>query len=169
MKGKRRGVKLTEVGTFLQSRAMQIGSLVDDTFSELNEVSKRRQVRLAVIPTIAPFLLPTVLKGFSQVHPEIRVQVLEDTTQNIIRQCKDGDIDLAILALPIHEKNLEVEPLFEDELMLLLPKGHSLVKKQKVSVPDIQDFPFISLDKQHCLSDNIAEYCSRKSVASCDN
>lgn len=160
-----RGVKLTEIGAFFLVRANQIKDLVDDTFAELTEASNRGQIRLAVIPTIAPYLLPTVLKKFAKLHPEIKIQVQEDTTQNIVQLCKDGDIDLAIVALPINEKYLEVESLFEDELILVIPKGHSLEKKKSVRLSDIQEFPFITLDRQHCLSDNIAEFCNRHSVA----
>lgn len=160
-----RGVKLTELGDFLLVRANQIRNLIDDTFAELNEASNRGLIRLAVIPTIAPYLLPTVLRTFGRRHPEIKIQVQEDTTQNILRLCKDGDVDLAIVALPITEKYLEVESLFEEELMLVIPKGHALEKKRKIYLSDIQDFPFITLDQQHCLSDNIAEFCNRQSVA----
>ena len=160
-----RGVKLTELGAFFQVRAYQIRDLVEDTFAELDEASNRGQIRLAVIPTIAPFLLPKVLRKFAKLHPEISVQVQEDTTQNILQLCKDGEIDLAIIALPIHEKYLEAEPLFDDELVLVFAKGHELEKKKRIQMSDIQEYPFISLDKQHCLSDNIAEFCNRQSVA----
>jgi LysR family hydrogen peroxide-inducible transcriptional activator len=160
-----RGVKLTEIGTFFQVRAIQIRDLVDDTFTQLNEASNQFQIRLAVIPTIAPFLLPKVLTLFAKKHPGIKVQVQEDTTQNIVQLCKDGDIDIAIVALPIKEKYLETEPLFDDELILVIPKGHSLDKKKKIHLSDIQEFPFITLDQQHCLSDNIAEFCQRQSFA----
>ena len=160
-----RGVKLTEIGSFLLVRANQIRDLVDDTFAELTEASNRGQIRLAVIPTIAPYLLPKVLKKFGSRHPEIKIQVQEDTTQNIVQRCKDGDIDLAILALPINEKYLETESLFDEELALVIPKGHALEKKKRIRLSDIQEFPFISLDQQHCLSDNIAEFCNRQSFA----
>ncbi len=160
-----RGVRLTETGSFLLVRANQIRDLVDDTFAELNEASNRGQIRLAVIPTIAPYLLPTVLKKFGRRHPQIKIQVQEDTTQNIVRRCKDGDVDLAILALPVNEKYLETEALFDEELVLVIPRGHALEKKKRVRLSDIQEFPFITLDQQHCLSDNIAEFCNRQSVA----
>ena len=74
-----RGVKLTEIGSFLLVRANQIRDLVEDTFAELNEASNRIQIRLAVIPTIAPYLLPTLLSRFGKRHPEIKIQVQEDT------------------------------------------------------------------------------------------
>ncbi|MEM7453504.1 MAG: LysR family transcriptional regulator [Planctomycetota bacterium] len=160
-----RGVKLTAIGEFFLVRANQIRDLVEDTFAELNEASNRMQVRLAVIPTIAPYLLPSVLRDFGRKFPDIKVQVQEDTTSNIVRLCRDGDVDLAIVALPINEKYLEVESLFDEELILVMPKGHHLEKKKRISLTDIQDFPFITLDQQHCLSDNIAEFCQRRSVA----
>ncbi len=160
-----RGVKLTEIGAFLLVRANQIRDLVDDTFAELNEASNRGLIRLAVIPTIAPYLLPTVLRKFGKRNPEIKIQVQEDTTQNILRLCKDGDVDLAIVALPITEKYLEVEALYKDELVLVISKGHALEKKPEIHLSDIQEFPFITLDQQHCLSDNIAEFCNRQSIA----
>jgi len=96
--------------------------------------------------------LPKVLKKFGSRYPEIKIQVQEDTTQNIVQRCKDGDVDLAILALPINEKYLETESLFEEELVLVFPKGHALEKKKRIRLSDIQEFPFISLDQQHCLS-----------------
>lgn len=160
-----RGVKLTAIGSFFQVRANQIRDLVKDTFAELTEASNRVQIRLAVIPTIAPYLLPTVLRKFGRRHPDIKIQVQEDTTQNIVRLCRDGDIDLAIVALPINEKYLETEPLFDDELVLVIPRGHALEDRKRIRLADIQDFPFITLDQQHCLSDNIAEFCSRQSIA----
>ena len=160
-----RGVKLTDIGNFFLIRGHQILQLIEDTFSEVSEASNQGRIRLAVIPTIAPFLLPTILKEFGRQHPNIKVQVQEDTTQNIVRLCKHGEIDLAIVALPIHEKYLEVEPLFEDELVLVFPKGHPLQKKKQIVLSDIQEYAFISLDRQHCLSDNIAEYCNRQSFA----
>ena len=160
-----RGVKLTELGTFFHTRANQIRNLVEDTFAELDDASNRGHIRLAVIPTIAPYLLPTVLNKFGRRHPEVAIQIQEDTTNNIIDLCKDGEIDLAIVALPIEEKYLETEPLFEDELILVVPKGHEFEQRKRIRLTDIDDHPFISLDKQHCLSDNIAEFCNRQSFS----
>ncbi len=160
-----RGVKLTELGSFFLVRANQIRDLVEDTFLEMGEASNRMQIRLAVIPTIAPYLLPSVLRKFGKQFPDIKIQVQEDTTQNIIRLCRDGDVDLAIVALPITEKYLDVEALFEDELVLVIPRGHELDEKKRIRLSDIQDYPFITLDQQHCLSDNIAEFCTRQSIA----
>lgn len=159
-----RSVTLTELGELLAGRAKQILALVEDTFAELSESGAHGRVRLAVIPTIAPYLLPSVLSDFAQAYPNVSVVVQEDTTQNILKLCNRGEIDLAILALPITTKYLEVEPLFDEELVLVMPNGHELEKKKRIRLADVQEFPFVMLDQAHCLSDNIADFCQRESI-----
>lgn len=161
---KPREVTLTDLGELLAGRAAQILALVEDTFTELSESGASGRVRLAVIPTIAPFLLPSVLSEFAEAWPNVSVYVQEDTTQNILKLCSRGEVDLAILALPITAKYLEVEPLFQEELVLVLPNGHQLEKKKKIQLADVQEFPFVMLDQAHCLSDNIASFCRRESI-----
>ena len=159
-----REVVLTETGERFYIRAIQIMDLVDDTFSELSEEGSHGTVRIAVIPTIAPYLLPRLLKTFAAANPDVSVIVQEDTTKNILSRCKNGEVDLAILALPISVKYMEVESLFEEELVLVIPNGHELEKKKTIRLKDVQEFPFVMLDQAHCLSDNIASFCRRQSL-----
>lgn len=159
-----REVVLTEMGERFYVRAIQIMELVDDTFSELSESGSHGTVRLAVIPTIAPYLLPRLLKTFATANPTVSIIVQEDTTKNILARCKHGEVDLAILALPISVKYMEIETLFEEELVLVVPNGHELEKKRTIRLKDVQEFPFVMLDQAHCLSDNIASFCQRQSV-----
>ena len=156
---KPREVIPTEVGEIFLRRAEEILALVDDSFAEITDAGKRGRIRLAVIPTIAPFLLPKVLSEFGKKHSNVSIVVQEDTTENIIRMIRHGDIDVAILALPINEKYLEVESLFEEELVLVLPNGHPLESKRSIKLADVKDFPFVMLDQAHCLSDNIESFC----------
>jgi len=161
---KPREVVLTDLGVLLLERAKQILKLVDDTFSELSESGHRGRIRLGAIPTIAPYFLPSLLGSFAQKHPEIFVIVQEDTTDMLVRACSHGDIDLAIVALPISTKSLEVEPLFSEELLLVLPVGHSLATEDVIKLEAIQGYPFVMLNEAHCLSENISTFCRRKSV-----
>lgn len=161
---KPREVVLTDLGELLLGRAEQILSLVDDTFSEITESGKSGRVRLAVIPTIAPYYLPEVLRDFREAHPNISVLVQEDTTQNIIKMCSHGEVDLAVLALPVEAKYLDTEPLFDEELVLIVPNGHPLEKKDNIKLVDVTEFPFVMLDQAHCLSDNIQTFCKRESL-----
>lgn len=161
---KPREVVLTDLGELLLERAKEILKLVEDTFSLLSEAGRQGRVRLGAIPTIAPYFLPVLLRGFAGERPDINVIVLEDTTENLIRKCGHGEIDLAILAMPLIEKYLEVEPLFDEELFLVLPAGHPLSTKKEVTAGDVESHPFIMLNEAHCLSDHVASYCRRQSV-----
>jgi len=161
---KPREVTLTDLGELFVNRAERILALVEDTFSELTEAAETGRVRLGVIPTIAPFFLPTVLQDFAKKHPGVSVVVQEDTTENLLKRCSHGEVDLAILALPITAKYLEIESLFEEELVLVMPTNHSLVKKKSISLKDVRELSFVMLGEGHCLSDNIAAFCQRQQV-----
>jgi LysR family transcriptional regulator, hydrogen peroxide-inducible genes activator len=161
---KPREVVLTDLGELLFDRADRIITQIDDLFVEISEASQKGRIRLAVIPTIAPYLLPDVLDDFSKAYPNVSVLVQEDTTGNIVTMCKHGEVDLAILALPLSIKYLQVEPLFEEELVLVVPKGHALEKKRSIHLNDVQQYPFLMLGQAHCLSENIAAFCRQESI-----
>jgi LysR family hydrogen peroxide-inducible transcriptional activator len=161
---KPREVALTDHGELLLGRAKEILRLVEDTFSELTEDGRRGRIRLGAIPTIAPYFLPSLLSSFAKKHPEISVIVQEDTTDTLIKRCSHGEIDLAIVALPITAKHFEIEPLFEEELLLVVPVGHPLATKKPLTIQAIAGYPFVMLNEAHCLSENIASFCRRQSV-----
>lgn len=161
---KPREVVLTELGELLFERAKKILHIAEDAFLEIAEAGRRRRIRLGAIPTIAPYFLPVLLGSFADQHPDISVIVQEDTTENLITRCSHGEIDLAILALPVTAKDLEVEPLFDEELLLVVPAGHPLAKAKNVVIGAVEGYPFIMLNEAHCLADNIASFCRRQSV-----
>lgn len=158
-----RKVVLTDAGHLLQSRAHRIVSLVEDTKAEICDDGESGRVRLGAIPTIAPFFLPEMLSPFAEAFPKAHLTVQEDTTDNLLRRCQQGEIDVAILALPITAKHLEIEPLFEEELLLVLPTEHPLCEKKQIKLADVEPYPFVLLDEAHCLSDNIVTFCRHRS------
>jgi LysR family hydrogen peroxide-inducible transcriptional activator len=161
---KPREVLLTNLGTLLLKRATDILKLVEDTFAELSEAGRRGRIRLGTIPTIAPYFLPGLLGTFAREHPDISVIVQEDTTEELIKRCSHGDIDLAILALPVIAKSIEVEPLFEEELLLVIPCGHPLEKSKSITAASVDEYPFVMLNEAHCLAENISSFCRKQSI-----
>lgn len=161
---KPREVVLTDLGELLLDRAKEILKLVEDTFSLLSEAGRHGRIRLGAIPTIAPYFLPGLLRNFAGAHPDISVVVMEDTTENLIRRCSHGEIDLAILALPLIAKYLQIEPLFDEELLLVVPSGHPLATEESITAEAVESYPFVMLNEAHCLSDHIASYCRQQSV-----
>ena len=160
---KTRSVALTDAGALLQSRAQQMLSIIEDTKAEISDNGTSGRIRVAAIPTIAPYFLPDLLRQFSEEFPGAKLTVQEDTTDNLIKRCKQGEIDIAILALPIPAKYLDIEELMEEELLLVLPPKHPLLKRKQIKLADVEPFPFVLLDEAHCLSDNVMSFCRQRS------
>ena len=99
-----RSVVLTEAGTLLQARAQQVLAILEDTRAEITDDGQSGRVRVGAIPTIAPYFLPNVLRRFAADFPKATVVVQEQTTDALVRSCTQGEIDLAILALPVPAK-----------------------------------------------------------------
>ncbi|MEM6328758.1 MAG: LysR family transcriptional regulator [Planctomycetota bacterium] len=160
---KPRRVDLTDAGVLLQARAQQVLNLVDDAKAEICDDGRSGRLRIGAIPTIAPYFLPGFLRAFSDAFPAARLLVQEETTDRLLARCKQGEVDLALLALPVQAKYVEVEELFTEELLLMLPPDHPLAAKPRVTLAQVEPYPFILLDEAHCLSDNIVSLCRRKS------
>lgn len=158
-----RGLALTEAGQLLQGRAQQIVTLIEDTKSEITDDGVSGRVRVAAIPTIAPYFLPDILRHFSDEFPEAFLSVQEDTTDHLLKSVNDGIVDVAILALPLEARYLDIEELFEEELLLVVAPDHPLATRKQVRLADIEPHPFVLLGEAHCLSDNIVTFCRQKS------
>ena len=156
-----RKMVLTDAGELLVSRARQIMSIIDDTLSEITDDGQSGRIRLGAIPTIAPYFLPGLLHHFTSAFPKARLLVQEEPTQNLLQRLTQGELDLAILTIPA--KYLEIDTLFEEELLLVMPQGHPLSQKKQIKLADIQTLPFVLLDEAHCLSDNIVSFCRQRS------
>ncbi len=161
---KTRSIALTDAGALLQVRAQQILTILEETVAEIADDGVTGRVRLGAIPTVAPYFLPEVLQRFSAEHPRAALIVQENTTEGLLRACTQGEIDLAIVALPVRAKYLEVEELFQEELLLVLPTGHPLADRPRIRPADVEPYPFVLLDEAHCLSENILSFCRQRSM-----
>ena len=161
---KARTLELTDAGFILQARAQQVIRLLEDTLAELADDGESGRLRVGAIPTIAPYFLPAILQEFSKKLPKATVTVYEAPTERLLRSCRQGDVDLAILALPIERSGLECQELFDEELHLLLPKAHALARKRQIALSDLEEERFIMLDQEHCLSDAIVSFCRQDSA-----
>lgn len=157
-----RSVSLTDTGALLQPRAQQILAIIEDTKAEITDDGKSGRVRIGAIPTVAPYFLPEVLQRFAAAFPKASLIVQENTTDVLLKSCTQGEIDLAIVALPVPAKYLEIEELFEEELLLVLPPDHPLAEKSRIRIHDVKPFPFVLLDEAHCLSDHIVSFCRQR-------
>lgn len=158
-----RKVVLNDAGRLLLDHARNILMMAEDAKAEICDDGQLGKIRVAAIPTIAPYFLPKCLKSFRQHFPHAQVIVHEDTTENLLKRIADGEVDIVIAALPIVARHVEVVPLFEEELLLVTSNDHPLARKKAVSAADIEELPFVLLGEAHCLSDNVITFCRQKS------
>lgn len=116
-------------------------------------------LRLGVIPTIAPFLLPRVLPALRKAHPRLRLLLREETTRRIYDQLMDGQLDLILLALPYELRNVELMPLFKDRFQLACRAGTKLVDPENYRFNRLNAESVLLLEDGHCLRDHAISAC----------
>lgn len=156
--------RLTSAGEALHARAVRILAEVGAAHREATEARAltRGLVTVGVLPTIAPYLLPGVLPGFSRAFPGIQVVVQEDTTTQLLGLLAACELDLAIASLPIPDERIHTETLFTDELLVALPPNHPLLKKPSIRAADLELERFILMKEGHCLGDQVLNFCTRR-------
>jgi LysR family transcriptional regulator, hydrogen peroxide-inducible genes activator len=116
-------------------------------------------LRLGVIPTIAPFLLPKILPALRETFPLLKLYLSEDVTQRLHEQLLDGTLDLALLALPYPLKGVEEMALFEDRFVLAAHEGTTLVDPENLRFNRLNAGSVLLLREGHCLREHAVEAC----------
>lgn len=153
---------LTETGTNIARRAKQILSAVSD----LTDFARHRgkalcgPLRLGVIPSLAPYLLPRMLPVLQERYPELRLELRETQTKQLLGELERGNLDAVMMALPLSNPDIETIPLFEDRFFLAVPTGEKLPHTPKVTPDAIDPQRLILLEEGHCLRDQALAFCS---------
>jgi LysR family hydrogen peroxide-inducible transcriptional activator len=116
-------------------------------------------LRLGVIPTIAPFLLPHVLPTLRRLYPKLKLYLTEDQTARLLAQLDDGQLDLVLLALPYDCGDAVTLPLFDDRFHLVCRKEDPLADRASVSTADLAGVPLLLLAEGHCMTDQALSAC----------
>jgi LysR family hydrogen peroxide-inducible transcriptional activator len=161
-----RRVVLTDAGRMLLPRANSILSELQDIKHGLNEDIEdgRGVLSVGFIPTIAPFVLPRVIKRFSLDFPLATLTVNEDLTENLVREIVDGKLDVGITSLPIHNKLIRTQELLSEQLLVASSQGHDILNRAILHVNELDDFPFIALSEVHCLGEQVQSFCYQKNL-----
>ncbi len=137
--------QLTEAGEIVAGRARRVQAeleaLAADVASSLGEVSG--QVRLGVIGTTGRWLVPDLLVRMAATHPKVRLVTVDATTTSLIPQLAAGRLDLAVVNLPVTDPDVEIELLFEEEHVVLLPADHPLGTHDRLSLVDLASTPLL--------------------------
>ncbi len=157
-----RRIRLTALGERFLEHARRVLTDLDGARREVDEMLGLGRGRVAVgaIPTIAPFLLPQALARCARDFPGISVSVREDLTHSLLAQLADGEIDLALLSLPVKRPEFREEPLVADRMLLAVSPRHPLWRKrQPVTLRDLSREPFLLLKDGHCFREDVLRLC----------
>lgn len=156
-----RGVLVTPAGTEIVERARRILREVDD----LCEVAAGAggdlggSLRLGVIPTIAPYVLPEAIPRIEAAQPGVELYLREDRTESLVAQLQAGDLDLLLLALPLNRPGIEELALYDEPFLLAVPEHHRLASTASCSVADLAGERLVLLEEGHCLRDQALAVC----------
>ena len=158
-----RQVRLTAFGEEIAARVRAILQSVD----ELGDMARAAQhgpagrLRLGVIPTIAPYLLPAIIGRLSHRYDGLELRVRETQTQKLLDELADGRLDAAILALPISEPAFEEVPLFSESFVLVRPAGDA--DKPVPNRDSLREMQLLLLEEGHCFRDQALSFCNLRS------
>jgi len=157
----RSGVILTAAGAEAVARAGAILAQTEDLVQACRSAGQplEGRLRLGVIPTVAPFLLPAALPVLRARFPRLRLFLREDMTARLIADLKSGALDVTLIALPYDSAGLEWTHVSDDELMAAFPSGHPLTATPTVSAGTLDGENLILLEDGHCLRDHALAAC----------
>ena len=161
-----KNVQLTEVGRQIVVRARRMLDEGDEiiALARSNTDPFAGKLKIALIPTIGPYLLPRVMQKIRKTMPHLGLMLYEYQTEPLLKRLRDGEFDLGIIALPAAQEGVESRPLYEEAFTVALPNHHPLADKSTIKVADLKGQTLLLLEDGHCLRDQALEVCSRVDV-----
>ena len=120
------------------------------------------ELRIGIIPTIAPYLMPKVISAFMEKYPNVQLVIWEYMTDQIIQELKNGLLDCGILSTPLEDKSLHETPIFYESFVAYLSKSSELINKKNLSAKDISPDDLWLLNEGHCMRNQVINICNRK-------
>jgi LysR family hydrogen peroxide-inducible transcriptional activator len=156
-----RRVMLTPAGRDIAERARRVLSDVE----QMKEAARRTQdpeagtVRLGLFPTLGPYLLPHVVPRIRERFPRLELLLVEEKSEVILRQLREGRLDAGVLAPPLHDDQLHIEFLFEEPFLLAVPQSHPYATRASIGLKDLANQSLLLLEDGHCLRDQALDVC----------
>jgi LysR family hydrogen peroxide-inducible transcriptional activator len=151
------GIDIIAQARVLLAESEKIKEIITDRQKELSG-----ELRVGIIPTVSPYILPKILQGFVEKYPQVKLIVWEQTTENIIQQLKMGTLDCGILSTPLHETNLIEIPVFYENFVAYTSKNSKLSKKKSIHPEDIDIEEIWVLNEGHCMREQVLNICQRR-------
>ncbi|MCU1454809.1 MAG: putative LysR family transcriptional regulator [Acidimicrobiales bacterium] len=158
---------LTDAGELVVARARRVQAeleaLASDVASSLGEISG--QLRLGVIGTTGRWLTPILLRALTEAHPKVRIVLVDATTTSLLPQLASGQLDLAVVNLPVNHPDIEAEPLFEEDHVVVAPLGHLLARRTRVRLDELAGVPMLLEPHGTGFRDDLEADAARAGVA----
>ena len=148
------GQKIIEQATIVLEEAAKIKDLSAGGDKQLDLPFK-----LGLIYSIAPYLLPLIIPSLGQKAPNMPLEIHEDITKNLENDLKQGSIDAAVIALPFDIPGMEIEILYDEPFVVIVPLLHSWKSKTTIKAKDLSKEKVLLLDRTHCFSNQVVEAC----------
>ncbi len=163
--------QLTEVGAQIVARARRVLSESDEivALARSHADPLAGKLKIGLIPTIGPYLLPRVMRRLRKTLPDLGLMLYEYQTEPLLKRMRDGEIDLAIMALPAPQDAFESRLLYQEAFTVALPTHHPLAEKTTIKVQDLKGHTLLLLEDGHCLRAQALEVCSRVDVREADD
>jgi LysR family transcriptional regulator, hydrogen peroxide-inducible genes activator len=151
----------TPIGEEIVERARKALEVVD----QIRELARQGSdpmsgsLRLGVIPTLGPYLMPDLLPIIRESCPRLHLSLREDLTTNLLEHLRQGRLDAVFLALPIQGQDVEVMPLFHEPFTVALPSGHPLTRRKFIIEQDLNGQSVLLLEEGHCMRDHALAIC----------
>ena len=167
---RRQGAQLTDAGREVARRAQRILNEVYDIgdFARQSREPLSAPLRLGVIPTVAPYVLPALLPLVREAYPQLVLQVRETHTQQLVAELINGTLDLLLLALPVEHAEIETSALAADRFLLALPPDRVLRGRVRATPDLFKHDRLLLLEEGHCLRDQALSFCNLREVDSVD-
>jgi LysR family transcriptional regulator, hydrogen peroxide-inducible genes activator len=158
---------LTETGVEVARRAGPILSAARDLADCVRHGGPllSKTLRLGVIPTLAPYVLPLLLPELHRTHPDLCLDLLETQTRTLVSELTEGTLDVLLLALPLENTELETVALFNDRFLFAVPADDPLPERAEVKPSDVNVRRLVLLEEGHCLRDQALIYCGQHDTA----
>jgi LysR family hydrogen peroxide-inducible transcriptional activator len=161
-----RSIRITEAGRAFLPYARSILEQMESARSSVADKNAdvRGNVAAGVIPTIAPYLMPGYAAAFAKRYPDARLRIVEETTPNLVERLRDLSIDLAVLALPLRHKDLELFPIRTEPLFAALPKDDPRAAAESLALKSLRGESFVMLRDGHCFRDLSIATCTHARI-----
>src|SRR6202522_149779 len=161
-----RSIRLTEAGRAFIPHARAILEQMEVARSSVADKNAdlRGSVAVGVIPTVAPYLMPSYTASFAKKYPDAKLRIVEETTLVLIEGLRDLSIDVAILALPLRYKDLELFPIRTEPLFAVLRRDHPRASAKSLALKDLRGESFVMLRDGHCFRDLSLDTCTRARI-----